>query len=187
MNVVVMRGVNDDELGDFVELTRDHAINVRFIEYMPFDGNVWSDTKMVTYQQMMAAVQHQFPGGLQRMQVQLLSCFLLAVAVAGQRHHEASLLQKVCVHMHLDTCVHAGQAVHLHDMLAHTASAVCYAAACMFELGLALIINAAWRKWWVRPSLTRQADLCMMPHQIGRQQRPAQISFQSVCLVLWLS
>jgi GTP 3',8-cyclase len=47
VNVVVMRGVNDDEVGDFVELTRDRPINVRFIEYMPFDGNVWSDRKMV--------------------------------------------------------------------------------------------------------------------------------------------
>ncbi len=42
-----MRGVNDDELPDFVALTRDRPVNVRFIEYMPFDGNVWSDKKMV--------------------------------------------------------------------------------------------------------------------------------------------
>ena len=69
VNVVVMRGVNDDEIADFVELTRDHAVNVRFIEYMPFDGNVWSDTKMVTYKQMLAAVQQRFPDELQRMQV----------------------------------------------------------------------------------------------------------------------
>lgn len=76
VNMVVMRGVNDDEIADFVELTRDHAINIRFIEYMPFDGNVWSDTKMVTYKQMMAAVQQEFPDGLQRMQVMfpLLFC-----------------------------------------------------------------------------------------------------------------
>lgn len=76
VNVVVMRGVNDDEIIDFVELTRDHAINIRFIEYMPFDGNVWSDTKMVTYKEMVAAVQQKFPDGLQRMQVffYLLCC-----------------------------------------------------------------------------------------------------------------
>ena len=69
-----MRGVNDDEIADFVELTNDRAVNVRFIEYMPFDGNVWSDTKMVTYKQMLAAVQQRFPGGLQRMQVHS-TCF----------------------------------------------------------------------------------------------------------------
>ncbi|KAL0036403.1 hypothetical protein WJX77_006194 [Trebouxia sp. C0004] len=68
VNVVVMRGINDDEMGDFVELTRHKAINVRFIEYMPFDGNVWAEPKMVTYRQMLDAVQQRFPNGLQRMQ-----------------------------------------------------------------------------------------------------------------------
>ena len=71
VNVVVMRGVNDDELADFVELTRTLPINVRFIEYMPFDGNVWSDSKMVTYADMMAAVTAAFPSGLERCQVNL--------------------------------------------------------------------------------------------------------------------
>ena len=47
VNVVVMRGINDAELPTFVELARDAPINVRFIEYMPFDGNIWSDKKMV--------------------------------------------------------------------------------------------------------------------------------------------
>lgn len=37
INCVVMRGVNDDEMLDFVELTRERNIDVRFIEYMPFD------------------------------------------------------------------------------------------------------------------------------------------------------
>jgi len=39
VNCVVMRGINEDELADFVAFTQDHAVNVRFIEYMPFDGN----------------------------------------------------------------------------------------------------------------------------------------------------
>ena len=47
VNVVLMRGVNDDEMLDFVALTRDDAINVRFIEYMPFDGNRWETNKVV--------------------------------------------------------------------------------------------------------------------------------------------
>ncbi len=36
VNVVVMNGVNDDEIPAFVELARRKPINVRFIEYMPF-------------------------------------------------------------------------------------------------------------------------------------------------------
>jgi hypothetical protein len=41
-----MRGLNEDELVDFVALTKDKDINIRFIEYMPFDGNRWNDTKV---------------------------------------------------------------------------------------------------------------------------------------------
>jgi cyclic pyranopterin phosphate synthase len=35
LNVVVMRGINDDEIEDFARLTYDHAWHVRFIELMP--------------------------------------------------------------------------------------------------------------------------------------------------------
>jgi GTP 3',8-cyclase len=35
LNVVVMRGINDDEVRDFAALTLDHAWHVRFIELMP--------------------------------------------------------------------------------------------------------------------------------------------------------
>jgi cyclic pyranopterin phosphate synthase len=56
INVVVMKGVNDDEILDFVEFTRNKNVNVRFIEYMPFDGNVWSTEKLVSYKEMFKAV-----------------------------------------------------------------------------------------------------------------------------------
>jgi len=35
VNVVVMRGINDDEIPDFARLTLEHAVHVRFIELMP--------------------------------------------------------------------------------------------------------------------------------------------------------
>ncbi|MRG45862.1 GTP 3',8-cyclase MoaA [Chitinophaga sp. SYP-B3965] len=38
LNMVVMDGVNTDELIDFVALTRDQPVSVRFIEEMPFNG-----------------------------------------------------------------------------------------------------------------------------------------------------
>ncbi|NXF82094.1 MOCS1 protein, partial [Sclerurus mexicanus] len=38
VNCVVMRGLNEDELLDFVDFTKDLPLDVRFIEYMPFDG-----------------------------------------------------------------------------------------------------------------------------------------------------
>ncbi|MFD1315293.1 GTP 3',8-cyclase MoaA [Namhaeicola litoreus] len=38
LNVVVQSGVNTDEIADFVELTKNNRISVRFIEEMPFNG-----------------------------------------------------------------------------------------------------------------------------------------------------
>lgn len=38
INVVVMRGINDDEIVDFARLTLDHPWHVRFIELMPVGG-----------------------------------------------------------------------------------------------------------------------------------------------------
>ncbi|KAL3681799.1 hypothetical protein R1sor_024755 [Riccia sorocarpa] len=61
INVVVMRGFNDDELMDFVELTRSKPINVRFIEFMPFDGNVWSSKKLVSYMEMLSVLRERYP------------------------------------------------------------------------------------------------------------------------------
>ncbi|ACA59155.1 GTP 3',8-cyclase MoaA [Candidatus Desulforudis audaxviator] len=35
LNMVVMRGINDDEIDDFVRLTEDRPLHIRFIELMP--------------------------------------------------------------------------------------------------------------------------------------------------------
>ncbi|MEM5770675.1 MAG: radical SAM protein, partial [Bacillota bacterium] len=36
INMVVMKGVNDDELADFARMTLDKPYEIRFIEHMPF-------------------------------------------------------------------------------------------------------------------------------------------------------
>jgi cyclic pyranopterin phosphate synthase len=41
VNVVSVRGFNEDELFDFVEFADEYELAVRFIEYMPFCGNEW--------------------------------------------------------------------------------------------------------------------------------------------------
>jgi GTP 3',8-cyclase len=53
LNMVVMKGVNDDEVIDFIKLTKDLPIAVRFIEFMPFDGNKWNIDKTVSYAEIM--------------------------------------------------------------------------------------------------------------------------------------
>jgi len=40
INVVVMKGINDDEIGDFMRLSYDQPLSVRFIEFMSFGGNL---------------------------------------------------------------------------------------------------------------------------------------------------
>ncbi|XP_032403633.1 molybdenum cofactor biosynthesis protein 1 isoform X2 [Xiphophorus hellerii] len=67
INCVVMRGLNEDELLDFVQLTEKKPLEVRFIEYMPFDGNKWNFKKMVSYQEMLDQIRQQWPN-LERLQ-----------------------------------------------------------------------------------------------------------------------
>ena len=38
LNVVVIKDLNDSEIFDFVAMTRDQPVSVRFIEFMPFSG-----------------------------------------------------------------------------------------------------------------------------------------------------
>lgn len=62
INCVVMRGLNEREIIPFVEMGREKDIEVRFIEYMPFDGNKWSKEKMLGYQEMLDMIREKYPG-----------------------------------------------------------------------------------------------------------------------------
>lgn len=53
INVVLMRGTNDDEIIDFIEWSRNEKIEIRFIEFMPFDGNQWNKEKTISYQEIL--------------------------------------------------------------------------------------------------------------------------------------
>ncbi|KAK9300270.1 hypothetical protein QLX08_007030 [Tetragonisca angustula] len=66
INCVVMKNFNDDEIIDFVNLTRDRPIDVRFIEYMPFQGNEWNENKMVSFKIMKELIRDTYPD-LQRL------------------------------------------------------------------------------------------------------------------------
>lgn len=60
VNAVLMKGFNDNEIIDFINFTKDLPISVRFIEFMPFDGNKWDMSKMVSYKEVMACVNTSF-------------------------------------------------------------------------------------------------------------------------------
>ena len=57
VNCVVMRNFNENELVDFVMMTKEKPIEVRFIEYMPFDGNGWNDLRFMSYQDMITRIE----------------------------------------------------------------------------------------------------------------------------------
>lgn len=61
INCVVMKGVNDQEVLDFIELTRTKPVDVRFIEYMPFDGNRWNEQKFVPYKKILNTISNRYP------------------------------------------------------------------------------------------------------------------------------
>jgi cyclic pyranopterin phosphate synthase len=56
LNAVLIKGFNDNEIIDFIEFTKELPVSVRFIEFMPFDGNEWNKAKMVSYAEVMTYV-----------------------------------------------------------------------------------------------------------------------------------
>ena len=57
LNIVLIKGFNDDEIIDFIALTKDKNIQIRFIEFMPFNGNQWDKSKLVSYAEIIKTVQ----------------------------------------------------------------------------------------------------------------------------------
>jgi cyclic pyranopterin phosphate synthase len=62
LNVVVMRGVNDDEIVDFARFGREKGVHVRFIEFMPLDAQeAWTNEQVVTQDEIVATIAAAFP------------------------------------------------------------------------------------------------------------------------------
>jgi len=60
LNIVLIKGVNDSEITDFIELTRNKKITVKFIEFMPFKGNHWDWSKGVSRDSILDTVGAHF-------------------------------------------------------------------------------------------------------------------------------
>lgn len=62
INVVLMRGVNDDEIVDFARFGRENGVGVRFIEFMPLDADdAWNREKVVPSSEVIARINDVFP------------------------------------------------------------------------------------------------------------------------------
>lgn len=60
VNMVVMKGVNEEEINDFIAWTKNDPVHVRFIEFMPFTGNRWSSNKVMTWQDILQTIEQQY-------------------------------------------------------------------------------------------------------------------------------
>jgi cyclic pyranopterin phosphate synthase len=61
LNVVLIRGYNDDELADLVDYGRDAGVEVRFIEYMDVGGATgWSMHQVVSRQEILARLERRY-------------------------------------------------------------------------------------------------------------------------------
>lgn len=62
INCVVMRGINDDELIDFAAFSRQTGFHVRFIEFMPLDGDsAWDKSKVVSLEEIVETISARYP------------------------------------------------------------------------------------------------------------------------------
>jgi cyclic pyranopterin phosphate synthase len=60
INAVAVKDFVEEEFLDFIALTEKLPLHIRFIEFMPFRGNQWSQTEVFTAQQMLQITQERF-------------------------------------------------------------------------------------------------------------------------------
>lgn len=60
INMVALKGVNLHEIKDFLAWTKNEKVHVRFIEFMPFNGNSWDFSKIVSYKEILSIVDSNF-------------------------------------------------------------------------------------------------------------------------------
>ncbi len=57
INVVLIKGMNDNEIKYFVNWTKDLPVHIRFIEYMPFEANRWNFNNVVSLDDILNTLQ----------------------------------------------------------------------------------------------------------------------------------
>jgi cyclic pyranopterin phosphate synthase len=60
LNVVIMKGINDDEVVDFVRLSEKLPVHIRFIEFMPFDKNAWHKESVIRSNDLIEQLEQYF-------------------------------------------------------------------------------------------------------------------------------
>ena len=97
INVVVVRGMNDDEVMDFVEMTKDQPLWVRFIELMPFSRNNWRNADFISADEMIERIEtHYKLTEVSRPDVSAPALDYQVEGYAGQIGFIAPLSRKFC-------------------------------------------------------------------------------------------
>ena len=74
LNVVVIRGYNDDELGDLIDFGRRAGAEVRFIEYMDVGGATdWSMGQVVSQREILETLARRY-GPIEPLEIGRASC-----------------------------------------------------------------------------------------------------------------
>lgn len=60
VNAVIIKNSNDDEIVEFIKWTKDHTVQIRFIEFMPFSGNNWNWNKGLSNDIILANISDYF-------------------------------------------------------------------------------------------------------------------------------
>mmetsp|Transcript_1182 Transcript_1182/g.2879 ORF Transcript_1182/g.2879 Transcript_1182/m.2879 type:complete len:315 (+) Transcript_1182:6391-7335(+) len=94
VNCVVMKGVNDDELLDFVELTRELPIRLRFIELMPFTKSVWREDRFISAKDMIARIGEKYT--LEAQEVEPVAYYFQVKGFRGKVGVIASMSEPFC-------------------------------------------------------------------------------------------
>ena len=99
INVVVMRGINDDEIIEFAKFGRERGVIVRFIEFMPLDADEkWSALSVVSLEEIFSTINSVYPLEVVKRSNAPASRFRY-VDGQGEIGIVASVTQKFC-----DTC-----------------------------------------------------------------------------------
>ena len=99
INVVVMRGINDDEIIEFAKFGRERGVIVRFIEFMPLEKKKkWSTLSVVSLEEIFSTINSVYPLEVVKRSNAPASRFRY-VDGQGEIGIVASVTQKFC-----DTC-----------------------------------------------------------------------------------
>lgn len=60
INAVLLKDQNEDEIIDFIALTEREPLSIRFIEFMPFQGNAWDQSKTVSLASILERIEGHY-------------------------------------------------------------------------------------------------------------------------------